>query len=209
MKKLILIFVFIVISSESYSQDTNTENNDLLNLFTQMQGSFSSEEQSKNDSDYFDIRLHMARIWSDRTDGYWLYVEQAVAQAQEKPYRQRVYHVTQKGDGTFESAVFTMNAPLRFAGEWKKDNPMENFSVDSLIAREGCTVHLKKTSENVYEGSTQAKDCESDLRGAKYAVSEVKITSEGIVSWDRGYNDKDEQVWGAEKGGYNFIKLNK
>jgi hypothetical protein len=27
-----------------------------------------------------------------------------------------------------------------------------------------------------------------------------------MVSWDRGYNDEGEQVWGAEKGGYRFVK---
>jgi len=100
-----------------------------------------------------------------------------------------------------------MNAPLRFAGEWKKENSMENFSADSLITREGCTVILKKTDENIYEGSTNGKECQSDLRGAKYAVSEVKISKDGITSWDRGYNEKDEQVWGAEKGGYIFVRI--
>lgn len=25
-----------------------------------------------------------------------------------------------------------------------------------------------------------------------------------MLSWDRGWNDAGEQVWGAEKGGYHF-----
>jgi hypothetical protein len=28
-----------------------------------------------------------------------------------------------------------------------------------------------------------------------------------MVSWDRGWNADDKQVWGAEKGGYEFVKL--
>lgn len=207
MKINIIVLLLILFFGKSYSQELKTENNDLLNLFEMMQGSFSSSEQSKSDSDFFNITLHMKRIWNERTDGYWLYVEQAVTEMQDKPYRQRIYRVTQNGEGNFESAVFTMNDPLRFAGEWKKDNPMENYSIDSIISREGCTVYLKKIAEDVYEGSTSGKDCLSDLRGAMYAVSEVKITKSGIVSWDRGYNDKDEQVWGAVKSGYIFIKI--
>jgi hypothetical protein len=35
-----------------------------------MTGSFSSEEQATADSSYFDIRLQMARIWSERTGSY-------------------------------------------------------------------------------------------------------------------------------------------
>jgi hypothetical protein len=27
-----------------------------------------------------------------------------------------------------------------------------------------------------------------------------------ILSWDRGWDKEDNQVWGAEKGGYEFIK---
>lgn len=207
MKSLFIPVLLALFITNGFAQTDKAESKDLENLVNLMQGSFSSEAQSISDSDYFDIRLQMKRIWKDRTDGYWLYVEQAAAQSLEKPYRQRIYHVTQNGDGVFESAVFTMNAPLRFAGEWKKENSMENFSADSLITREGCTVILKKTDENIYEGSTNGKECQSDLRGAKYAVSEVKISKDGITSWDRGYNEKDEQVWGAEKGGYIFVRI--
>jgi len=32
----------------------------------------------------------MVQIWEERTDGYWLYVEQAIAGYQDKPYRQRI-----------------------------------------------------------------------------------------------------------------------
>ena len=51
--------------------------------------------------------------------------------------------------------------------------------------------------------------CPSDRKGAAYATSEVTITENELISWDRGYNDKDEQVWGAEKGGYHFLKIRK
>ena len=55
-----------------------------------------------------------------------------------------------------------------------------------------------------FTGSTQGKSCNSELRGATYATSEVIIGNGFIESWDRGFNEKDEQVWGAEKGGYIF-----
>ena len=35
-----------------------------------MSGSFSSELQSKNDSDYFDIRLRMEPIWRQLTESF-------------------------------------------------------------------------------------------------------------------------------------------
>jgi len=199
-----IIILLVITSVKSYSQ---VKSIDTERLVTMMQGSFSSEEQSANDSDYFDIRLEMKRIWLERTDAKWLYVEQAVASMKDKPYRQRVYKITNTYEGRFESAVYTMKDPLRFAGEWEKENPLSGLIPDSLEAREGCSVFLTLMNNGSYEGSTNGKDCQSDLRGAKYATSEVVISDEGIKSWDRGYDENDKQVWGAEKGGYVFKKL--
>jgi len=46
------------------------------------------------------------------------------------------------------------------------------------------------------------------LNGAKYAISEVEISEKSITAWDRGFSEKDSLVWGPEKGGYVFHKLN-
>ena len=201
---LIILTLLIAASSKTFSQIKSI---DINKLVTMMEGSFSSEEQSKNDSNYYDIRLHMKRIWPEISSAYYLYVEQAVASAQEKPYRQRVYRITNTYEGRFESAVYTMNDPLRFAGEWKKENPLSDLTPDSLISREGCSVILTLMNDDTYEGSTEGNNCESDLRGAKYATSEVKISKDVIISWDRGYDAEGRQVWGAEKGGYIFKRV--
>ncbi|MCB0727854.1 MAG: chromophore lyase CpcT/CpeT [Ignavibacteriae bacterium] len=180
---------------------------DSESLLSLMEGSFSSEEQAKNDSDYYDIRLHMKRIWPEMSSAHWLYVEQSVAGSEDKPYRQRVYRISNTVEGRFESEVYTMNDPLRFAGAWKEENPLSELTPDSLTLRDGCTVTLTMMEYGVYEGSTTGDNCESDLRGAKYATSEVKITEDGIISWDRGFDAEGKQVWGAKKGGYIFLRI--
>lgn len=200
----LVMFLFALASPKSFSQVKSIDTERLIKM---MEGSFSSEEQSVRDSGYYDIRLHMKRIWPERSDGKWLYVEQAVASMQDKPYRQRVYKITNTYEGRFESAVFTLKDPARFAGEWKSENPLSGVTPDSLEMREGCSVILTLMNDGSYEGSTTGKECQSDLRVAKYATSEVIITDEGIKSWDRGYDENDRQVWGAEKGGYIFKKI--
>jgi len=203
---LLILFHFILLTAaKSFSQVKSVDSDRLVKM---MEGSFSSEDQSKNDSDYFDIRLHMKRIWRARTDGKWLYVEQATALEQDKPYRQRVYRITNTYEGRFESEVFTLNAPLRFSGEWKKENPLSELTPDSLDIREGCAVTLTLMNDGGYEGSTRGKGCSSDLRGAKYATSEVKLSQDCIISLDRGFDENDNQVWGAIKGGYIFKRIN-
>lgn len=182
---------------------------DLKELQSRMAGSFSSEAQSKSDSDFFHIVLHMAPIWKNSADGFWLYVEQAVAASADKPYRQRVYHITLNDDATIASRVYELHAPMRFAGAWKKKNPLASLTTDSLISREGCVILLHKNRDGDFAGSTHDKDCPSNLRGAAYATSEVVIRKDRMISWDRGWNADGQQVWGAEKGGYEFLKEKK
>lgn len=75
-----------------------------------------------------------------------------------------------------------------------------------LDEREGCEVILTKT-ENGYEGSTQGDNCKSSLRGASYATSKVSMSANKITSWDQGFDESGNQVWGATKGPYEFVKL--
>lgn len=184
----------------------------LAQLASWMSGSFASTEQAKKDGSYFDIRLHMAPIWTDRTDAKWLYVEQAMATRLEQPYRQRVYRVTAIDATTFKSEVFELpEAGAAYVGAWADSAAkFKDLKVESLITREGCALTLKYDEKAVggpvYAGATREKDCKSTLRGATYATSEAKISSTQMVSWDRGYDEAGKQVWGAEKGGYVFIK---
>lgn len=205
MKKIFFsLFAISIIFSAQAQQKVNKKS--LKELANWMIGSFSSEVQSKSDSAYFDIRLHMARIWKKRTDGYWLYVEQAVASSMSKPYRQRIYHVYLQDDTTLVSKVYEMNSPKNFIGAWNNTAVFKSLTTDSLIDRQGCALYLHKNADGNYYGSTPGKECLSSLRGAKYATSEAIVEVNRLVSWDRGWDDKDKQKWGAEKGGYQFLK---
>jgi hypothetical protein len=203
MKHIILFCIFFAVQS-GYAQQMHSNKN-LNKLITMMTGSFSSGVQAKNDSSYFDIRLHISRIWQDRKDGIYLYVEQAMAARQDKPYRQRIYKVMALSDSTFESAVYTMKDPLRFTGAWQNPAILGALSPDSLEARTGCSVFLTLNGES-FSGSTKGNECPSDLRGAAWASSEVTLNMRGMNSWDRGFDKQGKQVWGAVKGGYQFLK---
>lgn len=199
---LTLLSIFFLISCNNHS----SESENLQRLKSWMTGSFSSQEQSEVDTNFFHINLEMVQIWEERTDAIWLYVEQAAAWALDKPYRQRVYSLKEKVDGTFESAIFAFNEPLRYAGVWKEVNPLNQLTPDSLIEREGCAIILE-FKKGVFVGSTDGKNCSSQLRGSSYATSDVRIEEMLLTSWDRGYDSTNTQVWGAETGPYIFKKL--
>lgn len=177
-------------------------------LAAMMAGSYSSAAQAAADTTYFDVRLRMTPIWPSRTDGHWLYVEQAIADSQDKPYRQRVYHLQRGANGELRSVVYTLPAPpLRFAGAWKSDAPLATLTPDSLTLRDGCAIVLLRQEDGSFRGSTHEHDCPSDLRGATYATSEVAVSDSVLQSWDRGFDATGKQMWGAVAGPYRFVKL--
>jgi CpeT protein len=203
--KQLLVLLMLLSFFQTKAQNKIKES-DLRNLYNLMIGSFSSENQSKEDSSYFDIRLKMVPMWSE-SEYYWLYVEQAMATNENKPYRQRVYRISKFNDTTIESRVYTIKNGEQYFGEWKLENPLAGLTIDSLEERKGCSIFLNKINKNEFSGSTNKSDCESALKGASYATSFVNIYTDMIISWDRGFDKDDNQVWGAENGGYIFVKL--
>ncbi len=182
-------------------------------------GDFSSGEQSKMDSEFREVVLHARRIWAGPNhpqgagDAVWLYVEQAMAEAQEKPYRQRVYRIAELGGvraGTVRSEVFEFkDGPERFVNCWKDGcAAIESIGPDALVPREGCAIDLTKDgATGGWTGSTHAQDCVSTLRGASWASSEVVLLPGLLETWDRGFDAAGTQVWGAVKGPYRFVRM--
>lgn len=196
----LLFFSAILYSSES------PENNDLDLLLSYMEGSFNSHEQSVNDSDYFDVRLEMKRIWLNREDGYWFYVEQAISDYLDRPYRQRVYRLYES-TGKIASDIYELENSENFIGAHHDVSVFDSLNPADLIYRTGCTVYLEKFSDTEFRGGTLDDNCISTLRGAAYATTEVVIKPDMMISWDRGFNSEGEQVWGTDKGGYRFQKI--
>lgn len=181
-------------------------------LASWMEGEFSSAAQSQADPEYFDIRLAMKRVWADRPDGPWLYIEQARADLLDKPYRQRVYRLSRAADGSFRSDVYTLPEPLvRFVGCGRDADragaAFADVRPEQLRLLDGCGVVLRwNAAERCFAGGTEGTGCRSTRDGAAYTTSEIILTPGLLVSWDRGFDAAGEQVWGARKGGYRFVK---
>ena len=170
-----------------------------------MMGSFNSAEQAANDSDYYDITLHMYQIWPNE-EAVYLYVEQAVTSMQDKPYRQRVYKVEEQEDG-YISSVYTLEHDSLYIGKWQEPDFFNKVKPEDLMEREGCAVYMKAQGPASYKGSTDGNACKSTLRGASYATSTVEVRPGVVTSWDQGFDADGKQVWGAEKGPYVFKQL--
>jgi hypothetical protein len=136
----------------------------------------------------------------------WLYVEQAVAAAADKPYRQRLYRLTRRDDGSFESAVFTMPEPEKYIGAWRDTAVFDSLDRQAVRERDGCEVVLRESGDG-YDGGTVGTGCASERSGAAYATAQVIVTDGGLLTWDRGFDAGGVQVWGSEKGPYRFDRV--
>jgi CpeT protein len=208
MKKLLLLLLISVSiisckSGQSGPSIPKSESN-FNELIASMQGNYSSEKQSKKDTTYFNISLRMVPIWKDK--GNYLYVEQALFNKQDKPYRVRIYKVSQLSENEFISEIHTLKNEKEWIGKWKTPEAFATLSEKDIELKQGCGVKLTRTDKNKFAGSTGNKTCPSELRGASYASSKVTVTENEILSWDQGFDKADKQVWGAEKGGYVFVK---
>ncbi|NTV84333.1 MAG: hypothetical protein HGA23_08555 [Bacteroidales bacterium] len=206
MKKLLLILLLLVFGIIVFSQPLKITPKDLKQLSGMMVGEYSSEKQAAADSAFLHIKLSMTPVLKENPDGYWLYVEQAMASAADKPYRQRIYHLYIQDDNTIVSKVYELKNPQQYTGGHDDPSKLAVISADSLVDRQGCSIYLHKLGKKLFAGSTPGKECLSSLRGATYATSEVTISRGKMVSWDRGWNREDKQVWGAVTGGYVFLK---
>lgn len=204
MKQISLLIYLNLVPGLIFGQ----QNSDIEIMTEWMTGSFTSEEQSLNDTDYYNISLEMTRIWENFNDGYWLYVEQAAAETKDKPYRQRIYHLIEE-DGLIKSVIYSIPNEKKFIGGWKNISLFSALNPNKLEIKDGCEVIIHRKDENTFIGSTVDDNCESSLRGAKYATTKVVISEDSLLSWDQGFNEKGEQVWGAVKGGYIFKKIKK
>ena len=206
MKKILLILLLSAsVGCKSTLKSSDKINGNLNELVTIMQGYYSSEKQSLEDKAYYNISLRMTPIW--KTKGNYLFVEQALFEKQDKPYRVRVYKVFQNEKGDFISEIYTLKNEKNWIGKWATPSFYDNLTEADIELKEGCEVTLQRIAKNHFEGQTGNKTCPSELRGAAYASSIVTVLENKISSWDQGFDKADKQVWGAEKGAYIFDKI--
>lgn len=181
----------------------------LEGLMQWLSGSFSNNKQFNQPHDPYivDVRLKMRRIWSTRTDGYWLYVEQAYANQLTHPYRQRIYNIFIEND-TIKDDIYKIPNETTYVGMWNNPDAFNNLTPAQLTLKIGCglTFNWRQTN-NSFFGTTHGKNCSaSGIPGVTYLTSQSTITKTFMTSWDLGFNNNNDTVMGPTVP-YKFDKL--
>ena len=180
---------------------------DVVAVQSLLVGTFDSSAQAAAaPDDYFPIRLVMVPIWPERPDARWLYVEQAVGAALERPYRQRVYRLALTENGEVESRVFTLPDPKAAIAAWQRPEFFASMTPEQLELRAGCSTFLARGEDGIWRGATRGTDCASSLGGASHATSKVTLELARVLAWDQGWSADGEQVWGPVPGPYEFVR---
>ncbi|XP_052183479.1 chromophore lyase CRL, chloroplastic-like isoform X2 [Diospyros lotus] len=143
---------------------------------------YSREQASRDPDNYFNFRW-LSCPAAEMVDGSKiLYFEQAFWRTPHKPFRQRFFMV--------------------------KPCPKEMKCDVEDIAEHLTTIYLKRCERGrrcLYEGSTPSDGFPNSWNGATYCTSELSVLkNDEIHSWDRGYDDDGNQVWGVKGGPYEF-----
>ncbi len=185
--------------------DNITKSTNLTGLVSDMTGSFISENVMAADSTFQNILLHTVPIWSSRSSKY-LYVEQAIEGQESTPLKQQIYELLKDNDGGFEIKRYKLTNSDTVVGKWKSPAYFDQFDLSILDEEEGCTLYVIQHADGSYSGSTRMDHCINSDNGASYASTILKVRKGRIMSWEQGFNTDKVQVWGAKKGGYQFLR---
>lgn len=170
-------------------------------------GRFSSAAQHARDPAYDEVEARIVRIWPERTDGLWLYQEQAVLtregmsreEARAKPYFQFVARVVMLQPGVFRRDNFRVRDGARFAG-----GKIAALAQTDLMEA-SCHNRIELVAAGTYVGRTES--CANAYRGAQWMQSLSVATPASYVNWDRGFDGAGKRIWGPEAGGYVFDRV--
>lgn len=139
--------------------------------------------------------------------GRTFYIEQAMADALDKPYRQGVYLLS-RVDGKINNATYRIKDAAKFVGAFAKPAMLKQLAADQLSPVEGCSVTFEKVSDAHYRGAMNEKTCKSSIRGATWMASRGELTPSATITLDQGFDDAGNHKWGPPPGviGHIFVR---
>ncbi|MGL5081061.1 MAG: chromophore lyase CpcT/CpeT [Microcoleaceae cyanobacterium] len=136
----------------------------------------------------------------------FLYQEQARVDNLAQPYRQRLLQIRPSLDGqAVESATYNVLNPQVWINQC--DQPEADRIVESNeIGEYHCSMFLHQV-QTAYIGQTQAEGCPSNYRGAVRITNHVVLDDNGMETFDQGFDQEGNQVWGAENQPYQYQRI--
>jgi len=120
-------------------------------------GTFSSRAQAERSTDGAPSqRLVVSPLWPERTDGPWLYLEQAPLRRLQTPVRQWVLHLVAASDTDVRAEFYDLPGdPLGYAGGFARPSAFAQLQPHRLIPRSERDLLLARATGGDWTGATQ------------------------------------------------------
>ncbi|MDY7020774.1 MAG: chromophore lyase CpcT/CpeT [Cyanobacteriota bacterium] len=152
------------------------------------------------------VKVPDAEEMTQRSPSIFLYQEQAITKTLNQPYRQRFLQISPSADGEkVESATFVPRNKLALVGFCRQPLSERLVNVEDL-GDYRCSVFLKRSGSE-YIGQTQLEGCPANFKGVVTVTNKIILNADGMETFDRGYDQKGNQVWGAENRPYHYQRV--
>ncbi len=206
---LTLVAVFLNPLTTLVTQASSVETH-VNNVVSHLVGVMDTTTQAAKNPNKPSVRMTTCRVQvMEKPNAVYLYQEQALTSKLDRPYRQRLLLIqSAQTANTVESRSFKPTDAPSLIGlcdhaETRRQIPLQQ------LGESVCSVFLKPT-ERGYTGETPPKGCPANLNGAVTITNTIILHEEGMDTWDRGFDERGNQVWGAENEGYQYrwLKIN-
>jgi CpeT protein len=191
-----------------FEAPSQSQTDDLLLLARMMAGDFSNQKQSFADPKHFaHIRIFFRPLPIEFFGSIGFYSEQVYDHDLWTPYRQGVHRLSDHSSGVYIENYALVDS-IRYAGAARDRSILATITPDCIQRRYGCSMVFWRQGERFRGGVEPGCQCILPRNGIQtYLVSEVELTDQTWVSWDRGMDViTHEHVWGSDAGPLRFEK---
>lgn len=173
-----------------------------------LEGVMDTSAQAATHAKAPNVRMTTCRIRLDdanpaATQSVFLYQEQALSNNLAKPYRQRFLQIMpSRSTQSVRSLSFKPANPeawIHWCDRPAADRTLKASDLGSPV----CSVFLRRAGED-YIGKTPIDGCPANVRGAVRITNYIVLSKIGMDTWDKGFDAKGKQVWGAQTDSYQY-----
>ena len=180
----------------------------MIALARTLAGDFSNKKQAdQSPTNYAHIRVFFRPLPFDFFGGIGFYSEQVYDYDLWSPYRQGVHRFVQQ-DEVIYVENYALNDGMLYAGAGRNKDILKTITRDAIERRYNCSMIFQEDG-SMFRGRVEGNCCLIERDGRQtYLVSDVELTENTFVSWDRGMDiNTHEQVWGSAVGPLKFEKI--
>jgi hypothetical protein len=184
---------------EVLATDGGSISGQLTRLEGWMIGRFDNAAQASSDASFPRASLSACKVDSPLGPRV-LYLE--LRDAAGAPVRQWLYALGTDGD-RLRARSYALSSPASLVGLCERAGERR---VDAgYVERRGCELWLRSTGD-AFEGKTEGNACAPEAAGPRYVTSELRVLSDRLEAWDRGYDGAGSQVAGSVKGPLRLVR---